>query len=104
MKPFANKYGYSDIEPYEVVRVISDKTLEIRRMESKPKNWVPEIIPGGFSGHCKNNLDQQWEITSDVEEPTIRIRWSKAKQVWQSKGGCKFRLGDEPVKFFDYNF
>ena len=30
---FANMIGYSDVEPYEVVRVISDKTIEIRGMD-----------------------------------------------------------------------
>jgi len=52
---YANLYGYSDVHPYEVVRVISEKTIEIRAMNaSRDPNWKPEIIPGGFAGHCIN--------------------------------------------------
>ena len=32
---YANQYGYSDIEPYEIVRVVSDKTIEIRNMNAE---------------------------------------------------------------------
>jgi hypothetical protein len=27
---YANHCGYSDVTPYEVVRVVSDKTIEVR--------------------------------------------------------------------------
>lgn len=31
---YANKLGYSDINPYEVIRVVSAKCLEVREMEA----------------------------------------------------------------------
>jgi hypothetical protein len=32
---YANHYGYSDITPFEVVKVISDKTIEVREMDAE---------------------------------------------------------------------
>ena len=31
---YANHHGYSDINPHEIVRRVSDKTLEIREMDA----------------------------------------------------------------------
>lgn len=67
---FANKIGYSDIEPCEVVRVVSDKCLEIRRMKAeRDPAWKPEILPGGFAGVCVNQSSQKWVIQSDPSAP-----------------------------------
>ena len=47
--PFANMHGWSDVEPYEVVRVISDKTIEIRPMKATRDESVElEWAMGGF--------------------------------------------------------
>jgi uncharacterized membrane protein len=103
-KLFANHIGYSDIEPFEVVKVISDKTIEIRRMEAeRDLTWKPEIIPGGFAGHCVNQNEQRWNITSNEKNQTIRIRLSKNKG-WKDKHGRQFKLSDKPRKYYDYNF
>ena len=100
---FANHLGYSDIDPFEVVKVVSDKTLEIREMvaerdESVKLDWAM----GGFAGHCINQRDQKWHITSDETAPVIRIRWGK--HGWQDAHGRSFRLSHKPSKFYDYNF
>ena len=103
---YANHYGYSDIEPWEVVRVISDKTLEIRVMRCEPdqdNKGVLKFHVGGFAAHCSNLEDQKWIITSAGEGAyTTRIRKNKRGE-WK-RGDLKFRLSDEPVKFYDYNF
>lgn len=100
---YANHIGYSDVNPYEVVRVVSDKTLEIRRMNAeRDPSYKPEFIPGGFSGHCVNQLDQEWIITSDPAACVIRIR--KGKKGWKDASGGRYQLADKPVKFYDYNF
>ncbi len=100
---YANLYGYSDVHPYEVVRVISEKTMEIRSMDaSLDPDWRPEIIPGGFAGHCVNQTDQKWIIESNPSTETIRIRKRKDGK-WYSCYG-KHVLSNEPRKFYDYNF
>ena len=53
---YANQIGWSDVEPFEVVNVISDKTLEIRRMDTEKDESVKlNFIQGGFVAHCDNN-------------------------------------------------
>lgn len=101
---YANHYGYSDVNPYEVVKVISDKTIEIRKMDADRDDTVKlEWVFGGFSGHCVNQHSQKWIIKSNLNNPVIRIRLSK-KKGWLDKHGQKFGLSDKPVKFYDYNF
>ena len=101
---FANKLGYSDINPFEIVRVISEKTLEIRKMNAeKDPSWEPKWVDGGFAGHCLNQYDQKWFITPDQDAPVFRIRLSKARG-WRDANGNSYKLGDQPVKFYDYNF
>jgi hypothetical protein len=101
---YANEYGYSDIEPWEVVRVISDKTIEIREMQTERDESVKlEFNVGGFSAHCSNQNAQKWIITSKDDNPVIRIRKSKTG-YWKCKNGSKFKLSDTPYKYYDYNF
>ena len=104
MTNYANQIGYSDVNPFEVVRVISDKTIEIRAMDAERDESVKmNFIPGGFSAHCDNQADQKWNITSNEENPVFRIRLSK-NRGWQDKYGQRFKLANAPRKFYDYNF
>ena len=97
---YANRYGYSDVEPYEVVRVISDKTIEVRAMTAtKDPSWKPVFHTGGFTAHCSNQHEQRWFYQSNPDAPVERIR--KSKKGWK-KG--EFRISDEPHRFYDYNF
>lgn len=104
MLKYANQYGYSDVNPYEVVREVSGKTLEVRAMEYERDESVKlEWVVGGFAGHCVNQRDQKWFYSSNEENPVIRIRLSKSG-VWKDKYGNKYDLADKPYKFHDYNF
>ena len=100
---YANHYGWSDVNPYEVVKVISDKTIEVREMDADRDEtvWL-EWVAGGFSAVCTNPHDQRWIIKSDPTAPVIRIRLGK--NGWKDKHGRKFKLSDAPHKFYDYNF
>ena len=101
---YANHLGYSDVNTFEVVNVVSDKTIEVREMNTVRDDSIKlEFHVGGFSAHCSNQRDQKWTITSDETAPVIRIRLSKNKG-WKDKYGRRFQLADQPVKFYDYNF
>jgi len=100
---YANHYGYTDVNPYEITRAVSGKCLEVRPMDSVlDPAWKPDIVVGGFSGHTVNNHSQQWIITSNPELPVTRIR--KRKDGTWGKGSLRFRIEKRPVKFYDYNF
>jgi hypothetical protein len=101
---YANEMGYSDVEPHEVVRQVSDKCLEIRAMKAdRDPSWKPEFIPGGFAGHCTNQSSQRWVISPNASQPTVRIRLGKNGK-WKDRNGNRYVLSDHPIKFYDYNF
>ena len=57
---YASKIGWSDIDPYEIVKRVSEKCLEVREMDSeRDPFWRPEAEVGGFLAHVKNNVDQR---------------------------------------------
>lgn len=104
-KQFANKYGWSDVDAFEIVKVVSDQTVEVRALDAElADGWKPEFIPGGFSAICVNIRDQQWKFNSNPENKVIRIRFSKRKNIWQDAYGGKYDLSDTPIKYYDYNF
>jgi len=99
---YANYRGYSDINPYEVIRVVTPKTIEIRRMNAVQDMSVkPTFEIGGFSAHSNNA--QKWIITPSVEDYIFRIRLHSNGQ-WYDKHGHRYTLSDTPQKFYDYNF
>ena len=101
---YANQLGYSDITPYEIVRRISGKTVEIREMNSeRDPTWKPEFVVGGYAGHCTNQHMQRWIITPDLSASVRRIRLSKTG-VWKDAYGHKYELSETPRRFYDYNF
>jgi hypothetical protein len=66
IKKFANLIMYTDVEPYEVIRKVSDITVEIRKMDTTLNpNWKPNTISGGFVGHTINNRSQEYSYKSD---------------------------------------
>jgi len=106
---YANPICYSDVRVHEIVRVISDTCVEVRRLKATLDNWQPEFIPGGFAAHCINNRSQRYVYTSDETEEIFRIRKSRSKSVrkggkWFDAGGHYYKIEAEPYEFHDYNF
>jgi len=100
---YANHLGWTDVDPYEVVRVVSEKTIEIREMDTERDESVTmNFVAGGFSAICTNDREQKWHITSNPANPVIRIRYGK--KGWKDAHGRKFVLAEVPHKYYDYNF
>ena len=100
---YATHFAYSDINPYEVIRVVSDNCLEVREMshENDP-NDMPKFVPGGFSAICthfgkrlitKNPNGRTFKITRKKKDPT---RWGYKSM--------RFGLDKEPHAYYDHNF
>ena len=109
---FANRHGYSDVTPYEIIRIVSDKCLEIRAMVTSENKTPLHFEVGGFSAHCTNQTAQEYEYTRDPINPIKRIRLNKvgtlrgaeANLVWKDKFGRDYLISEEPEKFYDFNF
>lgn len=91
----------SDCYPYEITKVISKQTLEIRAMNHEPvPGWVADFHPGGFLGHISNLRDQQFTYSSNSTGRVNRIRLNKRGR-WMS-GTIPYAVGT--AKFFrDWN-
>jgi len=99
---YANLMMWSDVHPYEIVRVVSDKCMEIRAMDAVlVDDFFPETVPGGFVGHVTNNTKQAYTFTKTDQQP-IKIRKRKDGQ-WYSKYG-RHAIHAQPIRFHDYNF
>jgi len=100
---YANHYGYSDVNPFEIVRRVSDKTVEIRSMKAeRDPDWKPDFVPGGFSAVCLNINSQKWIIESDPDGVVRRIRLGK--RGWKDSHRNRYELSDKPFRFYDFNF
>lgn len=98
IRKYCNHKSYTDVTPFEVVRVISDKLVEIREMKATLIK-APELLGvGGFAG-VQDNYTQEWECSSDENMPIIRIKLSS--KGW---GRGQYRMSDTPTYFYDYNF
>lgn len=97
---YFTEVGYSQTYPWaEVKRTAKTVTLAKVNVERDPE-WKPEIIPGGFAGHCTNQSDQTWNFAGINESHTVTIR--KTKHGWSRKGVVF--MEDVAREFYDYNF
>lgn len=103
----AMQVGHTDRKAFEIVRHVSDKTIEIRRLNAKLLNGVnsgePDALQfeqGGFCGHVSGV--QRYEY-SKTAEGVIRIRRHGGYQ-WKDRHGNRFVLATEPSEFYDFNF
>lgn len=100
---YANLMMYTDIRPFEIIRRVSELTLEIREMNAVIDNsFQPEFDSGGFAGHCINQSEQRYSYSSDLDAPVIRARLRKDGFFWSKLG--MHRLSSQPIKFYVYNF
>lgn len=99
-RTYFTQYGHSQSYPWvELRRTAKTVTLQKVNVQKDP-DWTPNIIPGGFAGHCDNQHEQTW-LFKDIDEGyqrTIRL----TKNGWMGNGE-KFRE-NVAREFYDYNF
>ena len=77
---YANQICYSNVRAHYIVRVISNTTMEVRRVRAERDNWEPR--------------------------PIVRIRKSRALRTmgqWFDAAGYRYEISDEPREYYDYN-
>ena len=93
---------FSDRTACTVARVsTSGKTLYLQPDIATLDGWKPEILPGGFAGHCVNNHEQAYTYQPDPGASLHRASLRKDGRYRTTRG--------EPVvpgrhHFHDYNF
>ena len=99
---YACHYLYTDVHAYEIVKVVSDKTLEVRKMDTKHNIAHLKQYAGGFFGHVAGQRNQKVTYAANPNNEVIRIR-KKKNGGWGHKG-CRFGLQEKPYAFYDFNF
>lgn len=104
---YVTETGYSETYAWQVVSKTA-KTMTIRpvRVSSDPE-WKPEIIAGGFAGHCTNQSEQTW-MFDGFEDFTAVVRLKKSRyygsdKLWGSAQGSEF-IANGARRKHDYNF
>ena len=66
IKEYANRTLYTDCDPYEVVKKISDICVEVRAMRTVQTEHPKDFHAGGFVGHFADNRSgQEYEYHSE---------------------------------------
>lgn len=94
---YANRKSGDSYYPYEVTRVVSLQTLEIREMAvSISEHFRPEWA----FDFCLNTDDQRWVILRDPRNPVFRIRRSrKGDRTWRDVDGNEYVIADAPKRW-----
>lgn len=99
---FLNHTGYSDVTPYQVVRVTkSGKTAYVRAVsyELDPE-FKANALPGGFTGVTVNSRAQSYAY-GDLEGGELAVRFGK--RGWKSSYGPHSH-SEDAYRYYDYNF
>ena len=97
-EPFAIMYALVDKYPYEVVKVISARTIEVRKMDSEiVRAFKPQLV-GKNRVYFYDDGTLKYEVKSNPNNEVIRIRRSKKNNTIWKKGRTTFILSEEPER------
>ena len=83
---YANQKLFSDVTPFEIIREVSPKTMEVREMDSV------KVDPSSY--------EQDYNYSSNTNNPVVRIRKQK-NGSWKDANGHRYSIADTPVKYHD---
>lgn len=98
----ATVYLYSDSHAGTIVKVTKRSVTVRRDKATLNPNFKPEIIPGGFCGHCINQDEQSYTYEPDENGSLTTVYWSKKHNQYGLPGNLQ--LGKGRHEFYDYNF
>ena len=104
---YLNEMLYSDVNPYEVVEMITPNKWVIRELDTalkpKAKRDIQEsFCPGGFVGHVDNGY-QEWDIRVNEKNPLITVFRGRKNRYFKI-GGMPMSMTLSPIKIYDFNF
>lgn len=98
----ATVYLYSDRHAGTIVNVTKRSVTVRRDRATLNPDFKPEIIPGGFCGHCINQNEQSYTYEPDENGALTTVYWSKKYNQYGTPGNLQ--LGKGRHEFYDYNF
>ena len=104
---YLNEILYSDVNPYEVVEMITPNKWVVRELDATlkteaKKNIQDSFCPGGFVGHVDNDY-QEWDIRVNEKNPLITV-FRGRKTKYFKIGGMPMSMTLHPIKIYDFNF
>jgi hypothetical protein len=94
---------YSDAHAGTVIKVTKTQVVVQRDKATINPDFKPEMVAGGFAGHCTNQREQTYTYEQDSKGETVTFRWSEKKQRYcNNQRGYKLTKGRH--EFYDYNF
>lgn len=98
----ATVYLYTDSHAGTIVKV-TKCTVTVRRDKAiLDSGFKPEIVPGGFCGHCTNQDEQSYTYEPDENGELTTVHWSKKYNRYGLPGNLRLSKGRH--EFYDYNF
>ena len=99
-------YYYSDVHPCTVIKR-TKKFVTVQMDNYKLNKEIrPNIIPGGFAGHCTNQRELQYDITRNEKGGLMKFGL-RQDGTWCQCGDSSRNptaLGKGWRAFYDYNF
>ena len=104
---YLNEILYSDINPYEVVEMITPNKWVIRKLDTTLKSEAKKKIqdsfcPGGFVGNVDNDC-QEWDISVNENNPLITVFRGRKNKHFKI-GSMPMSMSHSPIKIYDFNF
>lgn len=93
---------WSDRYAATVIKVTKNSVTVQRDKATLDPNFKPEIIPGGFAGHCINQNEQTYSYEPDPNGTIYKFHWSNKYCRYGRPG--KLTLSKGRHEFYDYNF
>lgn len=93
---------WSDRHAATVIKVTKNTVTVRRDTATLNPDFKPEIIPGGFVGHCINQDEQTYTYKPDEKGTVYTFHWSKKYRRYGQPGNLTLSKGRH--EFYDYNF
>jgi hypothetical protein len=95
---YINTHLLTDVYPVGKIVGIKGKTnVLIQPVRAGENKTEMNMVVGGYSGHTTNNYAQRYDFFEDGEVYEERLSNTRMKNK-------RWRIGDKPINFYDYNF
>ena len=103
------EYFYTDAHAGRIIEVRRNGREVVFQEDFAKSDFKPQVVPGGFVGHCANNSEQKYTHSPNPDGKTSvhTIRTWRGKKVWTRKGDTprgRNSIGPGQHHFHDYNF